>query len=327
MVALRVVGQAVLERLGHRPQPGQRRAQVVGDPGDQLAARLLQPAPRGRGTRPAARWCAASSSDSSLELGRAARRRRRTRPLSPNRRASVAQRPRPAHERRADQQRERPAATTAGDQQRPRAPRRSRGRTGTSPGRCRRRRRPRAQHRDERRRTAEQPAQRARGAAARPTARPTHADRAGPGGGDRGRWRPGRCVIAAAPSGSRRPRRSTSRLGLGRVGLDLLAQPADVHGHGRLVAERPAPDLAGAARRGRTRCPGCATQEAQQVELAGGQRERAARRASPRARPRSTTRSPSVTRAAGRAWPAPRARRSTESTRSTSSRGLNGLVT
>ena len=43
VVALRVVGHAVLERLGHRAHPGQRRAQVVRDPRDQLAARLLEP--------------------------------------------------------------------------------------------------------------------------------------------------------------------------------------------------------------------------------------------------------------------------------------------
>ena len=37
-----VVDHAVLERLGHRPQPGQRRAQVVRDPGDQVAAAALK---------------------------------------------------------------------------------------------------------------------------------------------------------------------------------------------------------------------------------------------------------------------------------------------
>ena len=43
VVARRVVDHAVLERLGHRAQAGQWSAQVVGDPGDQLAARLLEP--------------------------------------------------------------------------------------------------------------------------------------------------------------------------------------------------------------------------------------------------------------------------------------------
>ena len=39
---LRVVDDAVLERLGHRPDAGERRAQVVRDPGDELAARRLE---------------------------------------------------------------------------------------------------------------------------------------------------------------------------------------------------------------------------------------------------------------------------------------------
>ena len=43
VVARRVVDHAVLERLGHRPHPGQRRAQVVGDPRDQLAPGRLEP--------------------------------------------------------------------------------------------------------------------------------------------------------------------------------------------------------------------------------------------------------------------------------------------
>ena len=42
VVARRVLGHAVLQRLGHRAQPGQRGAQVVRDPGDQLAAGGLQ---------------------------------------------------------------------------------------------------------------------------------------------------------------------------------------------------------------------------------------------------------------------------------------------
>ena len=42
MVARRVLGHAVLERLGHRAQPGQRRAQVVAHPGDQVAAGRLE---------------------------------------------------------------------------------------------------------------------------------------------------------------------------------------------------------------------------------------------------------------------------------------------
>ena len=42
VVARRVLGQAVLQRLGHGPHPGQRTAQVVGDPRDQLAPGLLQ---------------------------------------------------------------------------------------------------------------------------------------------------------------------------------------------------------------------------------------------------------------------------------------------
>ena len=52
-------------------------------------------------------------------------------------------------------------------------------------------------------------------------------------------------LTASAPSGSRRPN-GHQAAGAG-VGLDLLPQPADVHGHRRLVAERPAPHLAAAA--------------------------------------------------------------------------------
>ena len=42
VVAGRVVGKPVLERLGHRAQAGERRPQVVGDPRHQLASRLLE---------------------------------------------------------------------------------------------------------------------------------------------------------------------------------------------------------------------------------------------------------------------------------------------
>ena len=58
VVARGVGGDAVLERLGHGPQPGQRGAQVVGHPGDQLAPRLLQAPLALAGPRPAARWSA-----------------------------------------------------------------------------------------------------------------------------------------------------------------------------------------------------------------------------------------------------------------------------
>jgi len=34
------LGEAVLQRLDHRPQGGERRAQVVARPGDELAARV-----------------------------------------------------------------------------------------------------------------------------------------------------------------------------------------------------------------------------------------------------------------------------------------------
>ena len=39
---VRVGHHLVFERLGHRPQPGQRGAQVMADPGDELAATGLQ---------------------------------------------------------------------------------------------------------------------------------------------------------------------------------------------------------------------------------------------------------------------------------------------
>ena len=59
----RVDHHLVLQRLGHRPQPGQRRAQVVADPGDELAAAGLQRALPDRAG--ASRSCAVVSSASS----------------------------------------------------------------------------------------------------------------------------------------------------------------------------------------------------------------------------------------------------------------------
>jgi len=44
VVAGRVGGDAVLERLGHRLQPGQWRAQVMRYPGNKLAPGPLDPA-------------------------------------------------------------------------------------------------------------------------------------------------------------------------------------------------------------------------------------------------------------------------------------------
>ena len=135
VVARRVVGQAVLERLGHRPQPGQRRAQVVGDPRDQLAARLLQPRLARRATPPAARWSgparrtAPGTRPARATLGDELRR------CSPKPRASLAQRratsaraprrPRSANGERDD----------AGDHGDPERRPRGRGRRGTSPAR------------------------------------------------------------------------------------------------------------------------------------------------------------------------------------------------
>ena len=125
-------------------------------------------------------------------------------------------------------------------------------------------------------------------------------------------------AVADAPDGHQ-------ALGHGRVGLDLLAQPAHVHGHRRLVAERPAPHLlqqllagergAGMARPGSAagRTPGWSAPARRSPRVASW-------------RPRSTTRSPSSSRPASALVRSP-ARRSTDSTRSTSSRGLNGLVT
>ncbi len=42
VVARGVLGDAVLQRLGHRPQPGERGAQIVRDPGDQFAPGGIQ---------------------------------------------------------------------------------------------------------------------------------------------------------------------------------------------------------------------------------------------------------------------------------------------
>ena len=66
-------------------------------------------------------------------------------------------------------------------------------------------------------------------------------------------------------------------------------------------------------------------QEAQQVELAAGQRERLA--AAGRRVPAVVDDEVAVGQPAGRGCGRSPARRSTESTRSASSRGLNGLVT
>ena len=93
VVAGRVVGHPVLERLGHRPQPGQRRAQVVGHPGDQLAARLLEPLLAVARLLQPFTAVAASSSLTARGAPRAvAQLGLDHRPLSPSRRASSRRR-------------------------------------------------------------------------------------------------------------------------------------------------------------------------------------------------------------------------------------------
>ena len=81
--------------------------------------------------------------------------------------------------------------------------------------------------------------------------------------------------------------------GIGRVALELLPQPAYVHGHRRRVTEVPAPDPAqqlllaeGLAR--------VAGQEGQQVELPRGQRQRPAGRRWPGGPAESISTGPSV---------------------------------
>ena len=97
----------------------------------------------------------------------------------------------------------------------------------------------------------------------------------------------GRLVpVADAPDGD-------DPLRLGRVGLDLLPQPSHVHGHGGLVAERPAPDLLQQLGPRRTPGPGAAS---------GGPAGRTRAPSGPAPRPAGgrpggpgrTTRSPSV---------------------------------
>ena len=108
VVAARVVGDAVLERLGHGPQAGQRGAQVVRDPGDELAPgglqpglaqpRLLQPL---AGQRRAPRRAPASSLG---PRGDAAKAPRGTQPPGVLAQRLRPPRPSPAAERRGDQQ-------------------------------------------------------------------------------------------------------------------------------------------------------------------------------------------------------------------------------
>ena len=87
VVAGGVVGQPVLERLGHRAHRGQRRAQVVGHPRDQLAPRLLEPLLAERAT-PAAACAVTASSSLSSWSSTGPREPASNRPLSPKRRAS-----------------------------------------------------------------------------------------------------------------------------------------------------------------------------------------------------------------------------------------------
>ena len=96
-------------------------------------------------------------------------------------------------------------------------------------------------------------------------------------------------AVAGAPDRGDPPR-------LRRVGLDLLPQPADVHGDRRLVAELPPPHLREQLRAGEGPA-GVGEQERQQVELAGGERERRAGQGRAPGAPRSTRRSPSDQRA------------------------------
>ena len=130
---------------------------------------------------------------------------------------------------------------------------------------------------------------------------------------------PARVVaVAGAPDRGDPPRP-------GRVGLDLLPQPPHVHGHRGLVAELPAPHLGQQLGPG-VGAAGVGEQEGEQVELAGGQRQLACRPGCARRAAGSTPQVAVDEQARRRARPAA-ARRSTEPTRSTSSRGLNGLVT
>ena len=153
-----------------------------------------------------------------------------------------------------------------------------------------------------------QPPQRACAAASQPTSEADDPDGAGPGGGDRARWRSGRSCgrpVAAAPSGSRRPTRS--RAGRACVGssstfsrsrrtctvtVDWSPNDQPHTSLEQLVAGEGVPRVG--------------DQEAQQVELA----RRSARRSRPprvaTCRAGSTTRSPSTQRRRGGRRPARR---------------------
>ena len=122
--------------------------------------------------------------------------------------------------------------------------------------------------------------------------------------------------VIAAPTGSRRPRRSPgARAWSGRP--RPFAQPAHVHRHRRL-SPNDQPHTCCSASSGEGGA-GMRDQELQQVVLLAGQRQHAVTRVASW-RPRSTTRSPSSSRPSSALVRSP-ARRSTDSTRSTSSRG------
>ena len=202
VVARRVLGHAVLERLGHRAHAGQRRAQVVGHPGDQLAAGLLQP-----------RLALPGLLEPLAGAGQLGRQRLRARPARGGRRRTtrcvaerpgvLAQRPRPARRSRAPTATATTSATDAGrprdHERRPR----SRGRRGTSP------RRPddagddRADGHDHDER--ELPADRRGAGAATPATSPTTPDRRPRTRPPPGRSGPGRASRRRPPTGSRRP--------------------------------------------------------------------------------------------------------------------------
>src|ERR1039457_7242923 len=136
-------------------------------------------------------------------------------------------------------------------------------------------------------------------------------------------------AVADAPDGSEQRRRR-------RLVLDLVAEPAHMHGDGRLVAERPDPPLLDQLRPGDSSarvnaCPGCATKKASRSNSRTVRessrpplRARRAATSTSTGPERSGTGGVATSASGGRGGPA---RRSTAWTRKASSRGLNGLVT
>ena len=269
VVARRVVGEPVLERLGHRPEPGQRGAQVVRDPRHQLAARL----PPARARVPArlgaaARWCGAARSETAANSAA---------PCAGGERAALTE---PPGRRRAARATDRASAAPTPARRRAPRPRRRRPPTDhharswfeqehrTRRGHGARHHRDHGRRRDHDR----QPAQRAR-RISQPDQQTSRSrrqrDQAAAISDDR---RPGRASSARPPTGSRRP--TPSRAGVGSVG-----SPSTFSRSRRTCtvtvdwSPNDQPHTCSSSWSRSNDSPGWRDQEGEQVELARRQRE------------------------------------------------------